>query len=45
MLSQFEGSGRTVRRVTIDGRRIEFELEVDRNSDEFDQIDMRHDKT
>ncbi len=45
LLSSFESAGRTVGRVTIDGRKIELVLTTDQGADEFDRIDMRHDKT
>lgn len=45
VLNAFERAGKIVSRVTIDGRRIELELATGENPDEFDRIDMRHDKT
>lgn len=45
LLAAFERSGRIVSKVVIDGKKIEFVLDSDRERDEFDQIDMRHDKT
>lgn len=45
LLNAFERAGKVVRRVTIDGRRIELELATGETQDEFDRIDMRHDKT
>lgn len=45
LLNIFEKAGKTVSRVTIDGRRIELELAKGESQDEFDRIDMRHDKT
>ena len=45
LLATFEKAGKSVRRVTIEGRRIELELSSKEELDEFDRIDMRHDKT
>ncbi len=45
LLSAFERAGRTVGRVTIDGRKIELVLTGDQPADEFERIDMRHGKT
>jgi len=45
LLTTFEKAGKLVRRVTIEGRRIELELSSREELDEFDRIDMRHDKT
>ena len=42
MLKMLEGTGRTVSRVVIEGKRMEFELTADETADEFDGIDMRH---
>ena len=45
MLNAFETAGKSVGRVSIDGKKIELVL-TDRSAvDEFDRIDMRHDKT
>ena len=44
-LNAFEQAGKTVGRVSIEGRRIEIDLVRANDSDEFDRIDMRHDKT
>lgn len=44
LLSAFERAGRTVGRVTIDGRKIELVLLTEQCADEFERIDMRHDK-
>ena len=44
LLSAFERAGRTVGRVTVDGRKIELELVGDQPADEFARIDMRHGK-
>ena len=45
LLTTFENAGKTVNRVTIEGRRIEIELSKVEDHDEFEGIDMRHDKT
>ena len=45
LISTFEKSGRTVSRVTIEGRKIELVLSVESTVDEFERIDMRYDKT
>ncbi len=45
LITSFEKAGRSISRVTIEGRRIELELSKEQDSDEFDRIDMRHDKT
>jgi predicted metalloenzyme YecM len=45
LLRAFEKAGRPVSRVMIDGRKIELVLEQSKAIDEFDRIDMRHDKT
>lgn len=46
LLSAFERAGKTVSRVTIDGRKIEIELlEGSKQRDEFDGIEMCHGKT
>jgi hypothetical protein len=45
LLNTFENAGKTVTRVTVDGRKIEIELSKDQSVDEYDGIDMRHDKT
>lgn len=42
-LDAFEATGRIVKRVIIDGKRIELELENDHDhASEFDKVDMRH---
>lgn len=41
----FERSGRTVKRVIVDGRRIELEFSTEVAVDAFDTIDMRHGET
>ena len=45
LLNIFEKAGKSVSRVTIEGRRIELVLSKEDSRDEFDRIDMRHDKT
>jgi hypothetical protein len=41
----FERSGKIVTRVVIEGRKIEVVLQVaETQPDEFERIDMRHDK-
>ena len=45
LLSAFERAGRSVGRVTLDGKKIELVLVNPAMVDEFDRIDMRHDKT
>lgn len=45
LLSAFERAGRTVGRVTVDGRKIELVLMTEQSTDEFERIDMRHGKT
>lgn len=45
LLNTFEQAGKTVSRVTIEGRRIELVLSKPKGNDEFEGIDMRHDKT
>ena len=45
LLNAFENAGKTVSRVTVDGRKIEIVLSRGKVEDEFDRIDMRHDKT
>ena len=44
LLSALENSGRSVSRVVVEGRRIEVVLTSGDGLDEFDRIDMRHDK-
>lgn len=44
-LKAFEADGRVVKRVVIEGKRIELELETEpENLSEFDKVDMRYDK-
>lgn len=45
LLSSFEKAGRTVSRVTIEGRKIELLLSVGPTADEFERTDMRYHKT
>lgn len=42
LLKAFEKAGKSVSRVTVDGRRIEIELAKHEDADEFDRIEMRH---
>ncbi len=43
-LIAFERAGRSVRRVTLEGRKIELVLSSEAEVDEFERIEMRHDK-
>jgi len=45
LLAALERSGKAVSRISIEGRRIEICLATGETPDEFDRIDMRHDKT
>ena len=45
ILNTFEQAGKSVSRVTIEGRKIEVILSKEQDDDEFDRIDMRHGKT
>lgn len=45
VLNAFESAGKSVSRITIEGRKIEIILSMDQSDDEFDGIDMRHDQT
>ena len=45
VLNTFENAGKSVTRVTIDGRKIELVLSKGQDEDEFDMIDMSHGKT
>lgn len=45
LLSAFENAGKPVRSITIDGRKIQIVLASEEGLDDFDKIDMRHDKT
>jgi len=44
LLNAFERAGRSVSRVTVEGRKIEIELSKPIEDDQFDRIEMRHDK-
>lgn len=45
LLKTFESAGKSVSRVTIEGRKIELVLRTEQSGDEFDGVDMRHGKT
>lgn len=45
VLNTFENAGKSVSRVTIEGRKIEIVLRDKQDVDEFDRIDMRYGKT
>ncbi|MEP1308262.1 MAG: hypothetical protein ABJK80_02345 [Marinomonas sp.] len=45
LLNAFESAGKSVSRVTVDGRKIEIVLDQRLIEDEYDGIDMRHGKT
>jgi len=45
LLKALEAAGKSVSRVAVEGRRIEFVLSSGESVDEFDRIDMRHGKT
>ena len=45
LLQAFEAAGKKVSRVSIDGRKIELVLTHGTEADEFERIEMRHDKT
>ena len=44
LLNTFERAGKTVKSVTIEGRKIELVFNGRADSDEFERIDMRYDK-
>lgn len=44
LVRAFERAGKLVKSVTIEGRKVELVLAEDRQTDEFEGIDMRHDK-
>lgn len=44
LLNAFERAGKSVARVTVEGRKIELVLSQVREADEFERIDMRHDQ-
>ena len=45
LLKTFENAGQPVSRVVVEGKKIELVLTERNNDDEFEGIDMRHDKT
>ena len=45
LLAAFESAGKSVSRVIVEGKRIELVLSTEHDDDDFDKIDMRHDKT
>jgi len=45
LLRAFEGAGKSVHRVSIEGRRIEIELSKEDVRDEFERINMHYGKT
>lgn len=45
LLNTFERAGKSVGRVTVEGRKIELVLMPTELPDDFEGIDMRHDKT
>ena len=45
LLKAFENAGKSVARITVEGRKIELVLSQEGERDEFDGIDMRHGKT
>lgn len=45
LLNAFERAGKSVGRVTIEGRKIELVLSRPKEGDEFEGLDMRHGKT
>lgn len=45
LLATFERAGKSVSRVTIEGRKIELVLSKEYDVDEFDEINMRHGET
>lgn len=44
LLNAFERAGKVVSCVSVEGRRIEIVLSKPEAEDEFERIDMRHDK-
>lgn len=44
LLNAFERAGKSVSRISVDGRKIEIQLGRPEEADEFDKIEMRHDK-
>ncbi|MCK8463022.1 hypothetical protein MUY35_04065 [Aliiroseovarius sp. S1339] len=45
LLKAFENAGKSVSRISVDGRKIEIVLTKRDDADEFEGIDMRHGKT
>lgn len=45
LLRIFERAGRSVGRVIVDGKKIEIVFTEPNSLDEFERINMRHDKT
>ncbi len=45
MLKTFEQAGKRVVSVSVDGRKIEVKFLEEKNTDEFDGLDMRHGQT
>ena len=45
LLAALENAGKSISCVTLDGRRIEIEFSNGESNDQFEGIDMRHDKT
>ncbi len=45
LLRAFERAGRSVGRVTVEGKKIEIVFTEPKSLDEFERINMRHDKT
>lgn len=45
LLKRFEGAGKTVGRISVEGRKIELVLIGSSETDDFEGLDMRHDKT
>ena len=45
LLTAFENAGKSISRVTVEGRKIEIVLAKEQDVDEFDRIDMRHGET
>ena len=45
LLHTFERAGRPVGRVTVDGKKIEIVFTAPNSPDEFERLNMRHDKT
>lgn len=45
LLNAFERAGKSVKSVTVEGRKIEIVLSSAERTDDFERIDMRHGKT